>query len=173
MPDCRIIFIIRHPCGQVASTISGIRRGRFERRVPFDEVLQTAEAREQGLTPESFESLSLVEKAAWHWAILNQKAFNDLGNAPNVLCVRYEDLARDPIPETRKMFDFARLPWHSQSGTFLRRSTSGSGTEGYFDVVRNPLAAANRWREELSQDEQAAIMEIAARVRVGHFYSAG
>jgi hypothetical protein len=173
MPNARVIFIVRHPCGQVASTVSGIRKSRFERRVPFDEVLQTAEARQLGLTREVLESLSLIEQAAWHWAILNQKVLNDLSSSPSVLCVRYEDIAMNPLDQVKAMFNFVKLPWNSQSEAFLRKSTSGSGNEGYFDVVRNSLASANRWRKELSPGEQSAIMNVATRVPVGRFYAEG
>ena len=70
MPESRMIFILRHPCGQVGSVMRGLASGVF---VPPDrgEVLATVGARQFGLTPERFAALEPVEQWAWHWAILN------------------------------------------------------------------------------------------------------
>lgn len=167
LPASRIIFILRHPCGQVASLMTGINKGKLEGDTRLREILSTEEAAQHGLTGEVFDALPLLERCAWHWAILNQKAMNDLAGLDRVLIMRYEDLCRQPEEMARKMFDFARLPWSPQTQAFLQKSTTGSDTDDYFKTTRDSLAAADKWRHELSAEEQERVLAIARQVPVG------
>ncbi|MGN6514342.1 MAG: sulfotransferase family protein [Rhizomicrobium sp.] len=167
LPASRIIFILRHPCGQVASLVTGISKGKLEGDTRLREILSTEEAGQYGLTSDIFDALPLLEKCAWHWAILNQKAMNDLAGLDRVLTVRYEDLCRQPEEVARTMFGFARLPWSLQTQSFLQKSTTGSDTDDYFKTTRDSLAAADKWRHELSVDEQERVLDVARKVPVG------
>ena len=64
----------------------------------FEAALETAEAKQLGLKSSHFASLTLMERCAWHWAILNQKALNDLSalGKDRVNIVRYEDACAAP-----------------------------------------------------------------------------
>jgi hypothetical protein len=172
LPKSRIVFLVRHPCGQVASTLNGIAKRKFEKSIPFAEVLSTNEARQIGLTADAFEKLDLVEQCAWHWAILNQKALNDLPGAGRATTVRYEDLCNAPETVVGQLFTFAGLDWNGQSEEFLRKSTTADGNKGYYQIVRNSLVAAQNWRTTLDKDKQRRVLEIAARVAVGRMFEA-
>jgi len=167
LPASRILFILRHPCGQVASMMVGINKGKFEGDARLREILETEEAVLYGLTGEIFDALTQAEKCAWHWAILNQKALNDLAGLARVMTVRYEDLCRQPEIVSHRMFDFAGLSWNAQTADFLHKSATGSDTSDYFKTTRNSLAAAEKWRSELSAEDQERVLRIARRVPVG------
>jgi hypothetical protein len=166
MPDCRMVFILRHPCGQIGSVVRGLASGVF---APPDrtEVLATAQARQLGLTPERFAALEPVEQWAWHWAILNQKAHDELASSPRVKFVIYEDLAANPQARVREAFDFCGLDWAPQAAEFLAESTTYTGKSGYYGVKRDSLAAAQKWRAEVPEDAQRRIIAIAREVPVG------
>jgi len=95
-PGCRIVFIVRDPCGQIASTLRGFELGKFERPVPFDEILGTAQADRYGLTQERLHAMPKLEQLAWHWAVLNEKTMDDLADLPNATLIRYQDLCLRP-----------------------------------------------------------------------------
>lgn len=171
MPSSRVVFILRHPCGQVASMLAGMRRGKFERKVPFDEILSCDEARDLGLTQEVFQKLSDAQQAAWHWAVLNQKAINDLRHFQQSLIIRYEDLCSNPMDESKNLLNFAGLAWNLQTERFLRGSTSVDSRSDYYGVVRNSVQAASKWRTDLPLSDQIAVMEIATKVPVGEYYA--
>jgi hypothetical protein len=80
LPGAHVIFIVRDPFGQVASMLRGASLGKFEDVVPVGEVLQTEQAKRYGLTRERFMALPTVEKFAWNWAILNERAIDDLAH---------------------------------------------------------------------------------------------
>jgi hypothetical protein len=173
LPKSRIIFILRHPCGQVASKLHGISSGKFECAIAFGAVLRTEEGRTLGLTAERFAAASPIEQCAWHWAILNQKALNDLSGLgeDRVKVVRYEDACANPEQIAKELFAFSELDWNSQTASFVQESTTGPETNEYYRLTRNSLSAANRWRESLSAQDQEIILNIAARVPVGELFA--
>jgi sulfotransferase family protein len=160
MPGMKTIFILRDPWGQVASMLRGAAQGKFEEPVPVQELLMTGHARRYGLTAARFEALPPVEQFAWNWAILNEKAIEDLAGIPGVMVLRYQALCASPLPEARALFDFAALDWDPQTEDFLRRSTTFSGRDRYYQVFKNTQAAVNRWREELAPEDQHRIQAV-------------
>lgn len=160
LPGSRFVLIIRHPCGYVASTLRGEARGKFSRLYPAHQVLGTSHAALYGLTEERFNALSRPEQLAWNWAINYEEAIRDLGGSGRVRLVRYEDLGSHPMEETRALFAFAGLPWSAQTEAFIRKSTSHHGPDFYYGVLKNTDQVVNRWRTELSPEDQRAIKAV-------------
>jgi hypothetical protein len=130
-------------------------------------VLSTAQAQQFGLTAERFAALEPVEQWAWHWAILNQKAHDELADSGRVKFVLYEDVAANPEARVRELFDFCGLDWPAQTAAFLAQSTTFTGKSGYYGVRRDSLAAAQKWRSEVPEEAQRRIIAIAREVPVG------
>jgi Sulfotransferase family len=160
LPGMKTIFILRDPWGQVASMLRGAALGKFEEPIPVQELLMTEQARRYGLTPERFAALPVVEQFAWNWAILNEKAIDDLAGIDGVQVLRYHALCDAPMSEARALFAFTGLDWDSQTEDFLRRSTTFSGRDRYYQVFKNTQAAMNRWREELRPEDQRRIQAV-------------
>jgi hypothetical protein len=160
LPDARIIFILRDPWGQVASMQRGSALGKFEDKVPVAELLETEQAARYGLTEARFAALPPVEQFAWNWAILNEKAIQDLGGLERVKLLKYHDLCEHPLEQAQALLAFAGLSWDPQTEAFLRRSTSYSGPDRYYAVFRNTAAALYRWRQDLSPDDQRRINDV-------------
>ena len=173
LPKSRIVFIMRHPCGQVASTLRGMKSGKFEHNETFRAVLVTEEAQTLGLTMARFSTFSPLEQCAWHWAIMNQKTLNDLstldGNRFKV--VRYEDACTDPEGVSKELLAFSGLDWNEQTAAFVAKSTTGGDTNEFYGTSRNSLAAANKWRTTLSAEDQRRIRDIATRVPAGEMFA--
>ena len=160
LPGAKIIFIVRDPWGQVASMQRGNALGKFEDGVPAAELLETEQAARYGLTEAGFASLSQVEQFAWNWAILNEKAIDDLRGLDRVKVLKYQDLCEHPLEQARDLLAFAGLPWHSQTEAFLRRSTTYAGPNRYFAVFRDTAASLYRWRQDLSEEDQQRINQV-------------
>ncbi len=127
----------------------------------------TEQARRYGLTPERFEALPLVEQFAWNWAILNEKAIDDLAGLADVKVLRYQTLCEAPMCEARSLFAFAGLDWNKQTEDFLRRSTTFSGRDRYYQVFKNTRVAMNRWRTELGPEDQRRIQAVLRETSLG------
>jgi hypothetical protein len=165
----RGILIIRHPCGQIASVLRGEAKRRFENVDPSSEdvgffaLLAASEpARRRGLTLERLKAMAPLERLAWRWALLNEKALADIEGLPQCVVVRYEDLCREPEATLRRLFAFAGLAWNAQSERFASQTVAEEDGGDYYSVFKDPLAAASRWRDELAPQDQA---RIAATVR--------
>jgi hypothetical protein len=160
LPGARIIFIVRDPWGQVASMRRGAALGMFEEGVPVAELLETEQASRYGLTAAGLASLPEVEQFAWNWAILNEKAIDDLGGLDRVKILKYQDLCEHPLEQARDLLAFAGLGWDSQTEAFLRRSTTYTGPNRYYAVFRDTAASLFSWRQELSEDDQQRIDRV-------------
>jgi hypothetical protein len=169
LPGARILLIVRDPFGQIASMLRGEALGMFEDAIPLAEVLQIEEAKHYGLTSERFESLPIIEKYAWNWAVLNEKAINDLAHIPTARVVRYQDLGANPTEEARALLAFCGLGWDPQTEAFVRNSTTHSGRERYYQVMKDTPEAMNRWRKELSLDDQQRIHGVVRQTSLASY----
>jgi hypothetical protein len=160
LPGAKIIFILRDPWGQVASMRRGAALGKFEDDLPIAELLETEQAARYGLTEARLASLPPVEQFAWNWAVLNEKAIEDLGGLDCVKILKYQDLCEHPMEQARALLAFAGLPWDSQTETFLRRSTTYGGPDRYYAVFRDTASALYHWRQELSMEDQERINNV-------------
>ncbi len=166
LPGCRVIFTIRHPCGQVASMRRGEQLGAFEEAFDHDWLLAGEEAQAHGLEPAMFQRLPILEQLAWQWVILNERAVADVARLPAARIVRHADLARAPRAGARELLAFAGLSLTPATETFIRESTEYDGEGRYYQVFRNAAAEIDKWRHELSAEEQARILAIARRSRL-------
>jgi hypothetical protein len=163
LPGMRLVFLLRHPCGQIASTLRGLTQGKFDTGVFVRDVLRTPTMQRYGLTEQRLNAASYTEQLTWHWVAINELVLDAISGHQNARFVLYEDLCADSVSQVRELFSFTRLDWHPQTEVFIRRSTSYGGTERYFGVFRNTVASANKWRSELAQQDQDVIMNIVAR----------
>jgi hypothetical protein len=173
---CRAVHIIRHPCGYVASVLRGESKGKFGGQAPSSEdyglfalLLETEQARARGLTLGALKRMEPVERLAWRWVLFNEKAMDDVRGLSNCALVRYEDVCQDPLGTSRRLFDFAGLPWHPQTEAFIGQST-GQENGAYYSVFKNPRKAANKWRGQLAPADIDRIMAVVADSRPGALY---
>lgn len=179
LPDARLIFEIRHPCGYIASIKRGERQGRFSAEDSISNdfglmqlLLDTQTAHKRQLSMEDLKSSHPIERLAWQWLLFNEKALEELEMLKNAMIVRYEDLCVQPVGVTRRLFEFAGLPWDRQTEDFLQNSTSDEKKD-YYSVFKNPERAANKWKEELASGEIEMVRNIVASSRAGALYFDG
>lgn len=175
LPASRIVFILRHPCGQVASVMRGNRQKRFDLRtegtdMPFDEARAVARAAAFGVSGAEFQALPDAAKYAWSWRAFNEPAYDALAPRPNVQVVLYEALCADPLASSRRILDFAGLDWNQQTEDFVARSTTHDGEAGYYAIFQNAVAAAERWRQTMNADDQAAVRSVLATSPLARFW---
>ncbi len=168
MPDSRTIFILRHPCGQVASVMSGNRQRRFDLRtagtdMPFDESRAAGFAAAMGVTEAAFQALPDAAKYAWSWRAFNEPAYAALASRPNVHVVLYEALCAQPETLARGVLRFAGLDWRPGVADFISRSTTRRWETGYYAVFRDAVAAADRWRTRMSAEDQQAVRTVVCK----------
>jgi LPS sulfotransferase NodH len=164
-PAGRAVLILRHPCGQVASVMRGTRNRQFALAqpgtdMPFDEAEAVRFAARHGMAEAAFVSLPDAAKYAWSWRAFNETALAAISGLSNARVVIYEELCARPVVAARAILEFAGLTWHRQTETFLGQSTNHDGPAGYYAVVRNSVAAADRWRTAMGPEDQDAVRAV-------------
>jgi hypothetical protein len=160
-PEMQIVLIVRHPCGQIASILRGVRWSLFDGEIPIAEP-DSALVRRRGINREVLGKMSFTAQLAWNWVIRNELAIQAVRGWPRAQVVRYEDLAADPPAVSKQLFASCGLTWCNETADFLEQSTQASGREGYYQVKRNPDDAANAWRHQLHPAEIAEISGIVS-----------
>lgn len=176
-PDARAIHLMRHPCGYVASILRGQAARRFRSLQPGEDdiwllrpLLDTPAAKTRGLNVDVIKQLTLEERMAWLWVLMQENILADVAGCERVLSVRYEDVCAEPLIMTRRMFDFTGLDWHPQTEKFVRASTEATNTD-YYSVFKSSQESAGRWRSELEPDVIERIMQIFRTSSAYRFYS--
>jgi hypothetical protein len=175
IPGSRTVFILRHPCGQVASVMRGNSHKRFDLRtegtdMPFDEAATIRFAETLGLGEAAFQALPDAGKYAWSWRAFNEPAYAALAAQKNVHVVLYEALCAEPDALARRIMAFAGLDWHTQTEDFVARSSSHPGKAGYHAIFRDAVAAAESWRAKMPPADQAAVRSVVAASPLVRFW---
>ena len=176
LPEARIVFIVRHPCGQIASVVRGLATDRFARGAGLGNhhgilgsLLAVPLAAKRGVTPDALSALSAVERAAYRWLLSVEAALVGMDGRTNCMTMRYEDLCGEPERATRALFEFSGLDWNDQTARFLAASTHQDDSQ-YYSVFKNPLRAANRWRDEMRPADVRAVTEVVRESAAGALY---
>lgn len=180
LPASRTIFILRHPCGQVASVMQGNRQLRFDLRsagtdMPFDEQAALRFAAASGTDEAAFQAGPDAGKYAWSWRAFNEPAYAALAAQRNVHVVLYEALCAQPDAVSGRILTFAGLEWNRQTEDFVARSTRHPGKArsykaGYYGVFRNAVTAAEAWRRTMAPADQAAVRSVVAASPLARFW---
>lgn len=169
-------YVVRHPCGYVASVLKGESQGRFNSAVYssedygiFEMLLQTKYAEEMNLSLDRLRELAPVERLAWRWVLFNEKVLDDTLELERCTVFRYEDACEDPVGTMRKVFASLQLPWHQQTEQFIKSSTAGNDS-GYYSVVKDPKQSAMKWKKQLAASDVDRILEIARGSKSGALF---
>lgn len=160
-PDMKIVYVIRHPCGQVSSFLNGIDNGSMEGIFlpPDSEMKQVFGTRFHDSIQK--DRLTDIEIISYKWAVYCGLSFQVAQEFENLRVVRYEDLCEDPICQFKNIFEWCGLDWQPECKDFLESSLKEeTDAGGYHNVVRNPLIAANKWRDRMSAEDMETVFGI-------------
>ena len=159
--DVRFVYIVRHPCGYVASVLNGMdSRHMGITFLPPRPLMKELFGFEK---PETLQEsdFSTLEIVAYRWAAYCHLNVATAGTLSNLRVMKYEDLCADPIKEFREMFEWCGLDWHPDCEAFLAESlASEADSDDYHGLLRNPLIAANKWRESMPAEDIRRVMNI-------------
>lgn len=167
--NCRAVRITRHPCGSISSTLRGEAQRKFVSSVSPSEdygimkiFLETA-PRRRSLSVDHLKKLHPVERMAWIWVLMNEKAEDETQDPKRCTSVRYEDVCSDPVNAVKALFSFSGLTWDEQTSNFIKASTLGSqpgkldkltqDSRRYYSIFRDPIRSADRWKTEMKSED--------------------
>jgi len=169
--DCHIVLLIRHPCGVISSGLRGQSQGIMGVMKAFSDWAKLETAVVRGLGRERLEKLDTLEARAVGWMLFNEYAMKELSGDTRAQLIIYDELCNDPHRVTRGIFENCGLEYAPQTQAFIEKSIgSTDSSPGYFQLVRNPSIAANRWKEELDEDQKERVRQIVEDSMPGRFF---
>lgn len=115
LPGVRVILTLRNPFGHVAAMLRAIARDGEAALPRAGALLATAQAKSYGLSDELYESMPVIDRLTWDWALRNEIAIDGLADVPEWRIVRRRELVVNPMMVAKALFSFADLPWPPQS----------------------------------------------------------
>jgi len=167
LPDARCVFLVRHPCGQIASVLRGLRKDGNVSSLSYSAIPTSPLGERERVSLGALEQAGALERLAWKWAAFNDAAYKDVRNNPRSVFVRYEDVTARPMDMVGELFSKIGLSWDSQVEGFIGSSVRARGSSRRYSLKRNPQQAAQRWKGELQDDEVSQIREIVCRTAIG------
>lgn len=169
-----VVYIIRHPC----AVVSSIMRGQEKSVMPppkhklaiLKKVLTKHEPELTELYADKLDELTISEQEALYWLVEIRRALRACQKSPNGLTVIYEELTERPLEIAQEVFQHFNLTMSEESVAFIEESTQKSLSSAikrgevkmnqYFTVFRDPKVSRDRWKEEMSPEEQMRVMQI-------------
>jgi hypothetical protein len=168
------IHIMRHPCGQIASTLRGEEMAQFDGSLIssqdwdlFEKLLkQSGETR---FSLQQIKAMTPEERLTLRWGIINDYALQIQASEKAVVLI-YEDLCRDPKGQLTELFNKVGLELAEQTSQYLDQSTQGED-KAYYATRKNPLVAAYKWREQLTPAQQQRIALMMSHFKSAAYYA--
>ena len=172
--EIRIVYIIRHPCAVISSIMRGQEKSLFpmpeQRLIVLKRVLTKHEPKLTEMYGDKLDKLTISEQEALYWLVEIGRALRACQKSPNGLIVIYEELTESPLEIAQKVFQHFNLTMPEESVAFIEESTQKSlksaikrgevNMNQYFTVFREPKISRDRWKEEMSQEDQMRVMQI-------------
>jgi Sulfotransferase family len=183
---CQVVAIVRHPVGFIAS------RQRLGYQTDLYELLdQPLLVRDlPGRYADEIRALAdspdNIAKAALLWRVTYATLADLAGRLPRRLTLRrYEDLATDPVPQFRELYDVCGLTWTDKVEQQVVAATTGRGNAerrhvwslrgGLSHTAFRPMesrAALRSYRERLTPEQIDRVLELTADVATRYYREA-
>lgn len=176
LEDAYCVHILRNPAGYIASVMSGELNNKFQSSTLssedynlFQMLLDTGHGQKLGYNLDQLKKLDPVEKLAIRWRLFNEISFDACKKNKNYTLLEYENLCREPVGVAKRLFLSAGLGWDGRVEKFVRASVTNK-KDAYYSVYKDPLDAANKWRNILSKSDIKKIANILHGSSVFSFY---
>ncbi|GAK32243.1 hypothetical protein JCM17846_25290 [Iodidimonas nitroreducens] len=166
-PKLKAIFLVRHPCGQVASMLRGIAKYGKRHELTYSAILHSPLGQREGLSEERFKAMDALEILAWKWAAFNDAAFAALESHERAKIIHYEAMTIHPHREIAAILDHMGLPPADQVKRFIDSTITDEKVSSHYKLQRDPQAAAARWKSEFSSNSIETIRDICCTTPIG------
>lgn len=159
----KVIALIRHPAGFVSSIRN--RKWRFD----FSHLTSQPALMEDYLSDifHRFDpsKLSYLERCALLWRCINTVLLDHANKNTNIILVRYEDVAMDPVKTLKYLYTELDMPFNSDVKKRIHEMTQSHvpavNPDDSQAVYRNSKAQAFKWRDMLTAEEIDSIKRVA------------
>lgn len=168
IPNVKIIYILRHPCGVRYSLIRGESTGKFKDNTSVTESsprlthLVTLEgARKRGLTLALLLFKTGPERFGYWWVVANEKVLGECEKISHAKIVVYEELCLNPEKIMAEIYDFFEWEFSKEIKSRISNMTQRND-QRYYSVFKDPRKTMHAWKDGLEPEESRKIQEVLA-----------
>jgi hypothetical protein len=166
--NCKVVVAVRHP----AAFVSSLKRLNW----PFDfqDLLDQPLLMRDFLEPyrgqmEAARSDDVIGQSALLWKLIYRSVHTTLGQNPDFIAVRHEDMSLDPVGRYRDLYRSLDLDFTPRvEKTILNASSSDNPAEpsrkNIYAVKLDSRTNIENWKKRLSDDEIKRIRDITGDV---------
>ncbi len=173
----KLIVIVRHPYGVIASHLIGRKAGLMPRpdkefrRIWFKDHSAATYLRSNGIDWKRVAGMPEVEFMALNWRVQNDDYLRIHASHPRSMVLSYEAFVNDATSQAREVLRFLGLSTERQVFQFIRMSTSGkskllvglgNASSEYYSVVRTKDLDTEKWNQTLCSNDLMLIDRHAA-----------
>ena len=167
----RLVAVVRNPFANVASLLQGRDSGAFWRPPSPDgaervlELLERPELAHLRRFRDSVRRMPVTAFEALRWRIQAEPLADFATSRPDARLIVYEHFCRDPFAGAEALFAFAGWPLRQPTVDFIEASIQGpkpglDARRSFYSVFRNPNESLNKWKADLSLEQQQQIAEV-------------
>lgn len=168
----RVAVIVRHPCA-VAASWARLRELRPDdphwrtTREQLDLLLSQETLMRDHLAPFEHvmrDAATYFQQVGALWGAFYQTVLGQQRLHPDWIVVHHEALCDDPRTHFEELFGALDLEWTERTDALLaeRSASERPGGPNPYDVRRDPSGQADKWRDELSDEEQRDVLSTAS-----------
>ncbi len=165
-----VVYLIRHPCAVVASTVKGQKQGVMftGRHSILTKLLQKYGHEWSESYISQLENMNLLEKETLLWRIDVERGISAAKKHEKALIVIYETLCDDPLTVSKQVFDHFGLDFSTQTVDYLEtlmgkeqsHNKGELGIKPYFSVIRNPASMKDKWKQNMSAEDRQRVLML-------------
>ncbi len=173
----KLLVLVRHPYGVIASHVSGAKQGdmlKTNRQTRDNWYKGNAEKNyvvANSITEKYIQEMSELELLALKWRVQNEDYLSIQKEHPNTHLQIYEEFLRDTFGNTKKLFEALGLELNQQVVDFIGDSSDPGKKQGlfskdasseYYSVYRGKSFNPTQWKELLSDEDLTTIDKHAS-----------
>jgi hypothetical protein len=167
----RLLAVVRNPFANVASLLQGRDSGAFWRPPSPDgaervlELLERPELAHLRRFQDQVRRMPVTAFEALRWRIQAEPLADFATRRADARLIVYEEFCRDPFKGAESLFSFAGWRLLQPTIDFIEESTRGPKPgldvrRSYFSVHRNADESLNKWKSDLTLEQQQQIAEV-------------
>lgn len=168
-----VIYLVRHPCGNVMSDVRGQQEGKMPsgRQTVLASLLANHNPALLERYQHRLDEMTVVEKTALLWRIDLEIGMAAIQQYPQqAMVITYEQICDDAHHYVKTIFDHFQLSYAPQTQQFLNALYDVNGAEkqeinkdlmdNFFTVYRNPSQQKTAWKKKISDQDRHSIEAI-------------
>lgn len=166
--NCRVVITVRHP----AAFASSLKRLNWP--FEFQDLLNQPLLMRDHLEADREKMLSMepddvIGQAALLWKLIYRSVHASRAQHPDFIIVRHEDLARDPVPGYREMYQALGLEFTSRVKKVILNSSSAENPKELSEkrvhgFKLDSRAIIDSWKKRMTAEEIDRVREITAEI---------